>query len=157
MQYWLMKSEPDVFSFADLMARKGRTEPWDGVRNYLARNHMMAMKKGDLILIYHSNCEPPHVAGIATVAKEAYPDSSAWDPKSDYFDAKSPADKPRWYRVDVKGVKALRSPVSLQSLKAEPSLAGMEVVQKGTRLSVTPVREADFLTVLALGKTKIAR
>lgn len=157
MQYWLMKSEPDVFSFADLMARKGRTEPWDGVRNYLARNHMMAMKRGDLILIYHSNCEPPHVAGIATVAKEAYPDSSAWDPKSDYFDAKSPADKPRWYRVDVKGVKALRAPVSLQALKAEPSLAGMEVVQKGTRLSVTPVREADFLTVLALGKTKITR
>ena len=157
MQYWLMKSEPDVFSFDDLMARPAKTEPWDGVRNYLARNHMMAMKKGDLILIYHSNCEPPHVAGIATVAKEAYPDSSAWDPKSDYFDAKSPADKPRWYRVDVKGVKALRAPVSLQSLKAEPSLAGMEVVQKGTRLSVTPVREADFLTVLALGKTKIAR
>lgn len=154
MKFWLMKSEPDVFSFDDLMARPGKTEPWDGVRNYLARNHMMAMKKGDLILIYHSNCEPPHVAGIATVAKEAYPDSSAWDPKSDYFDPKSPSDKPRWFRVDVKGVKALKEPVPLATLKGDAALEGLEVVRKGTRLSVTPVTEEEFVRVLALGKTK---
>ena len=107
MNHWLMKSEPSVFGLADFMKAPKRTTMWDGVRNYLARNHMMAMKQGDLILIYHSNCAPPHVAGIATVAKEAYPDSSAWDPASDYFDSKSPAEKPRWFRVDVKGVKAL--------------------------------------------------
>ena len=132
MKFWLMKSEPDVFSFDDLMARPARTEPWDGVRNYLARNHMMAMKQGDLILIYHSNCAPPHVAGIGTVAKEAYPDSSAWDPASDYFDPKSPAEK----------------------LKADAALEGLEVVRKGTRLSVTPVTEEEFVRVLSLGNTK---
>jgi predicted RNA-binding protein with PUA-like domain len=154
MKFWLMKSEPDVFSFDDLMARPGKTEPWDGVRNYLARNHMMAMKRGDLILIYHSNCEPPHVAGIATVAKEAYPDSSAWDPASDYFDPKSPAEKPRWFRVDVKGVKALKEPVALATLKGDSALEGLEVVRKGTRLSVTPVTEEEFVRVLLLGNTK---
>jgi predicted RNA-binding protein with PUA-like domain len=154
MKFWLMKSEPDVFSFDDLMARPAKTEPWDGVRNYLARNHMMAMKKGDLILIYHSNCEPPHVAGIATVAKEAYPDSSAWDPASDYFDPKSPADKPRWFRVDVKGVKALKETVPLATLKGDSALEGLEAVRKGTRLSVTPVTEEEFVRVLVLGNTK---
>ena len=156
MNYWLMNSEPDVFSFADIMGRRGQTEPWDGVRNYLARNHMMAMKRGDLILIYHSNCEPPHVAGIATVAKEAYPDSIAWDPKSDYFDPRSPAEKPRWFRVDVKGLKALKEAVPLAVLKSDPALEGLVVVRKGTRLSVTPVTEEEFVRVVLLGKTKFS-
>lgn len=99
-QYWLMKSEPEAYSFEDLMAEKNRTDHWDGIRNYQARNFMMEMRQGDALLFYHSSTHPPHVAGIAEVAREAYPDHTSWDKKAKYYDPKSTPENPRWYMVD---------------------------------------------------------
>lgn len=149
-RHWLMKSEPSVFSFDDLMAQPKKTDHWDGVRNYQARNFMQEMKKGDRILFYHSNCDPPHAAGIAEVAREAYPDHTAFDKKSKYFDPKSTKESPRWFMVDVKGVEKLKSPVPLAGLKANKKLAAMKVIQKGQRLSVLPVTKAEFDEVLKM-------
>ena len=151
-RYWLMKSEPDAYSFDDLMAERGRTACWDGVRNYQARNFMMEMKAGDAVLFYHSNAKPPHVAGVARVAREAYPDHTQYDEKSKYYDPKSPADAPRWRMVDVQGVEKLPRPVSLDELKANPRLAGMRVIQKGQRLSVQPVSRKEFDEVLRMAR-----
>ena len=151
-RYWLMKSEPDAYSFDDLMAERGRTACWDGVRNYQARNFMMGMKAGDAVLFYHSNAKPPHVAGVARVAREAYPDHTQYDEKSKYYDPKSPADAPRWRMVDVQGVEKLPRPVSLDELKANPRLAGMRVIQKGQRLSVQPVSKKEFDEVLRMAR-----
>lgn len=152
MKYWLMKTEPDVFSFDDLKKRAKQTEPWDGVRNYQARNFMRdEMEVGDLILFYHSNCDLPAVVGVAEVAKEAYPDSTAWDPKSPYFDSKSTPDNPRWYRVDVKWKEDFKRIVSLQEIKAHPLLQEMKLVQKGQRLSVQPVEKKHFQLIYKMG------
>lgn len=148
--YWLMKSEPDAFGIEDL-ERKGR-EPWDGVRNYQARNFMRDMQKGDLVLFYHSNAQPPGVAGVAEIVTEAYPDPTQFDPKSKYYDPKSPPADPRWSLVDVGFVERFAALVPLDVLKAEPSLTDMRVVQKGSRLSVQPVEKAEFKTVLAMAK-----
>lgn len=149
MNYWLMKSEPDVFGIDDLKARPGQTEPWDGVRNYQARNMMRDdMKVGDRILFYHSNCKPPGIAGIMEVAREAYPDHTAWDPGSHYFDPKSSPDNPRWQMVDVKYIRHLERFIPLDELKACPALADLPLVRKGNRLSIMPVSKEDYEVIL---------
>ncbi len=147
-----MKSEPEAFSIEDLEQR-GR-EPWDGVRNYQARNFMRAMQKGDLVLFYHSNAKPPGVAGVAEIVAEAYPDPTQFDAKSKYFDAKSPSEEPRWSLVDVGFVERFETLIPLDALKSEPTLSKMAVVQKGSRLSVQPVEKAEFKAVLAMAKAK---
>ena len=137
--YWLMKSEPDVYPWSQLIV-DGRTH-WDGVRNYQARNIMRdKMKIGDFVLFYHSNCKPPHVAGIATVCKEGYPDHTAQDPKSNYFDIKATPENPRWIMVDIEPKQDLDE-VSLPDMRNNPSLEGMTLLMKGQRLSVQPVSE----------------
>jgi len=151
MRHWLMKSEPEVYSFDDLV--RDQQTHWEGVRNYTARNFMRDdMKKGDLVLFYHSNAKPPHVAGIARVVREAYPDPSQFDPKSDYYDEGSKRDDPRWLLVDIGPVEKLARAVPLDELKANKKLAKMGVVQKGQRLSVMPVAPAEFDEVLRMAK-----
>lgn len=153
---WLMKSEPDSFSIDDL-ERVQRTA-WEGVRNYQARIHMRDdMKVGDAILFYHSNAEPPAVVGLARVASAPYPDASAFDRKSPYFDAKSKREEPRWILVDVAFVEKLATPVPLDRLREDPALGGMLVAQKGQRLSVQPVLRAHFEHVARIaGATRLA-
>lgn len=154
MKYWLMKSEPDVFSFEDLKARPQQTEPWDGVRNYQARNFMRdEMEVGDLVLFYHSNTTPPGVAGIAAVASAPRPDPTAFDPQSKYYDAKSRLEQPRWVLVDVKYHADLPRPVSLAEMKAMPQLAEMRALQKGNRLSICPVAESEFQAICAAARS----
>ncbi|MDO4776481.1 MAG: EVE domain-containing protein [Cardiobacteriaceae bacterium] len=150
MQYWLMKSEPDVFSLDDLRARPGQTEPWDGVRNYQARNFMREMQVGDQVFFYHSNATPPGIAGIAEIVGAARPDPTQFDPASKYFDGKSTADKPRWDLVDVRFVRAFPALIPLETLKNLPALAGMPLVQKGSRLSVMPVAPEHWQIILEL-------
>lgn len=151
-RYWLFKSEPDVYGFADLQAEPGAVGGWEGVRNYQARNLLRDdVQPGDLVLFYHSRCAPPHVAGLAEVVRGAYPDFTQFDPASKYSDPKSDPDNPRWVMVDVRAVQPLPSPVSLQALKANPALEGMAVVRKGQRLSIQPVSEAHFAEVLRMG------
>lgn len=147
-QYWLVKSEPDVYSIDDL-ERDGATL-WDGVRNYKARNNMRAMRVGDEVLYYHSNAKPPGVVGIARVAREAYPDPTQFDRKSRYFDEKSDPDDPRWWLVDVAFVAKLPEPVTLEDVKADAALSEMELVRYG-RLSVQSVRKAEFERVKKKG------
>jgi predicted RNA-binding protein with PUA-like domain len=147
-QYWLVKSEPDVYSIDDL-ERDGSTF-WDGVRNYKARNNMRAMKVGDEVLYYHSNAKPPGVVGLARVCKESYPDPTQFDPKSKYFDEKSDPDSPRWSLVDIEFVAKLPRMVSLDDIKAEAALSEMELVRYG-RLSVQSVRKAEFDRVKRMG------
>jgi predicted RNA-binding protein with PUA-like domain len=151
MKYWLMKTEPAVFSFDDLKKRPHATDHWEGVRNYQARNYMKEMKRGDGVLFYHSNCDVPGVAGIAEVKREAYPDFFSWDPKSRYFDPKSTSENPRWFMVDVTWKKNFKKTVSLKDLKANPKLKNMKVLQKGQRLSVMPVTREEFEIVSAMG------
>lgn len=150
MTCWLMKSEPDAFSIDDLAARTGKREHWDGVRNYQARNFMREMKKGDKVLFYHSSCPEPGVVGVAKVVKEAYPDFTAFDPESKYFDPKSSPEKPRWFMVDIQFQKKLKRTIALAELKQNPLLEGMQLLRKGNRLSVMPVAESEFDTILAM-------
>jgi predicted RNA-binding protein with PUA-like domain len=148
-----MKSEPDVFSFADLKARPGQKEPWDGVRNYQARNYMRDdMKVGDRILFYHSNTNPPGVAGVAEVASAPYADPTAFDQKSKYYDPKSDPENPRWMLVEVKYKEDLKRLVSLEEMKAMPELSDMRVLQRGNRLSITPVTKLEFEAIRKAGK-----
>ena len=155
MNYWLMKSEPDVFSFEDLKSRPKQTEPWDGVRNYQARNFMRdAMKVGDPILFYHSNTTPPGVAGIAEVASEPYPDPTAFDKNSSYYDPKSHPANPRWVLIDVRYKADLKRLVSLEEMKVMPELVDMRVLQRGNRLSITPVSKAEFQAVVAAARKR---
>lgn len=147
--HWLMKSEPDTFSIDDL-AERGR-EPWDGVRNYQARNFMRdGMRVGDGVFFYHSNCAEPGIVGLAEVVSDAYPDPSQFDPKSDYFDPGASRDNPRWMLVDVGFVRRLKRTITLRELQALPALAEMPLVRKGNRLSVMPVTAAEWKTILAL-------
>ena len=151
MRYWLVKSEPDVFSFADLQAAPKKTTHWDGVRNYQARNTLRdEMKKGDRCFYYHSNAEPSGIAGICEVVREGYPDHTALDKKDPHFDPKSKSDAPTWYMVDVKAVKAFPRLISLAELRAVRALQGMVLLQKGSRLSVQPVSRREWETVCAL-------
>jgi predicted RNA-binding protein with PUA-like domain len=149
ISHWLMKSEPDAFSIDDLKRRK--QEPWDGVRNYQARNFMRdGMRVGDEVFFYHSNCTEPGIVGIARVASDAYPDPSQFDPKSKYFDPGSSRDNPRWMLVDVAFVRKLDRTITLKEMQALPALAQMPLVRRGNRLSVMPVEAADWRTILAL-------
>ncbi|MGB5311697.1 MAG: EVE domain-containing protein [Polyangiales bacterium] len=152
MKLWLMKSEPDVYSIDDL-ARDG-TESWEGVRNYQARNFMREMAEGDLVLFYHSNAKPPGVAGVCRIRCEAYPDDTQFDEKSQYYDAKSKKEDPRWSMVDVEFVEKFDEEISLQAMKDDRALEGMRVTQKGSRLSVQPVDKEHFKRVLKMAKAK---
>ncbi|MFM8566439.1 MAG: EVE domain-containing protein [Gemmatimonadota bacterium] len=145
MNYWLVKSEPDVFSFADLLKAPKKTTCWDGVRNYQARNTLRdQMKKGDRVFYYHSNAEPSGIAGICEVVREGYPDHTAIDPKDPHFDPKSRADAPTWYMVDVRAVAPFPRLVTLAELKGVKGLEQMALVQKGSRLSVQPVTRKEW-------------
>ena len=154
MQHWLIKSEPDVFSIRDLATAPRKTTHWEGVRNYQARNFLRAMRKGDRCLFYHSNANPPGVAGVVEVVREAYPDAAALDPTSDYHDPKATADNPIWSMVDVRLVTMFPREVALAELRGTTSLAGMELLRKGSRLSVQPVTAAEFRTIEKLAGRK---
>ena len=144
-----MKNEPDDYSIDDL--KKDKTEPWDGIRNYQVRNMIRDdMEVGDLAFFYHSNCKPPHVAGVAKVCREGYPDFTAQDPNSNYFDEKATPENPRWIMVDIEPIKEMES-VGLPELKANPSLDGMPLLQRGQRLSVQPVSAEHFAIVCKMG------
>lgn len=151
MRHWLMKSEPDVFSIENLA--KAKTSWWDGVRNYQARNFMMNdMKPGDLVLFYHSNAEPPGIAGIAKVVSSAQPDVSQFDRKSEYFDPKATREKPRWFCVKVGFVHHFKHFISLEELRSTVALKDMLVLKKGQRLSIQPVELKDYSFIEKMGR-----
>jgi predicted RNA-binding protein with PUA-like domain len=152
-RYWLVKSEPDVFSFDDLMAAPARTTSWDSVRNTGARNFLRdAMKLGDGVLYYHSNAEPSAIVGLGEVVREGYPDPTAFDPAHAYYDADSNPDTPTWFMVDVRGVEKLARPVSLPEIKAHPILSQMALI-KVSRLSVVPVTKAEWDLVITVSQS----
>jgi predicted RNA-binding protein with PUA-like domain len=145
-----MKSEPDEFSIDDLVKARKQATPWFGVRNYQARNFMRNdMRVGDGVLFYHSSCPEPGIAGIAAVASAPYPDASQFDPKSEYYDAKSRREDPRWTLVDVKLVKKTRL-LALEEMRAAPALEGMATLRRGNRLSITPVTPAEWKAIMKL-------
>lgn len=151
MNYWLMKSEPEVFGIDDLYQRPGQTEHWDGVRNYQARNMMRdAMKLGDQVFFYHSNCAVPGIVGIMEIVKEGYPDDTAFDPDNPHFDPKSHPDKPSWMMVDVKYRQKFARTISLNELKQHPELADMVLLRRGNRLSIMPVSPEQWQFILGL-------
>ena len=153
MPYWLMKSEPDVFGIDHLAACKDQTEPWDGVRNYQARNMMRdQMKVGDRALFYHSNCAQPGIVGVMEVVREGYPDHTAFDPEAKYFDPKSDPENPRWYMVDMRYVRRLTRTITLAELKtyAEGPLRDMPLLRRGNRLSIMPVTAEQWDFILSL-------
>jgi predicted RNA-binding protein with PUA-like domain len=150
MQYWLMKSEPDEVSIDDVMASQDQTTPWFGVRNYQARNFMRdGMQDGDGVLFYHSSCPQPGIAGLARVVGGPYPDATQFDQDSKYYDPKATQEQPRWISVDVQGTRKTRL-LSLAELRTIPALADMVVLQKGSRLSITPVTPAQWKIVVKL-------
>jgi predicted RNA-binding protein with PUA-like domain len=150
MHYWLMKSEPDEFSIDDLARAAKKTSPWFGVRNYQARNFMRdQMRLGDLAFFYHSSCEVPGIAGIVEIARLAYPDATQFDRKSNYFDPKATRDNPRWFNVEVRLVKKTRL-APLSELRSYPELAGMQLLQRGNRLSITPVDPAEWKFIMGI-------
>lgn len=149
-RYWLMKSEPEVFSFDDLLKAPKRTTGWDGVRNYTARNFMRnAMKVGDHAFFYHSNAEPSAIAGICEIVREGYPDPTAFDKKHDGYDPSSKPADPTWFQVDVRALEPLRRPIPLGELKTRKELAKMALLRMG-RLSVTPVRKEEWDVILGM-------
>ena len=155
LQYWLVKSEPDVFSFDDLAASPKKTTHWDGVRNFAARNHLRAMRKGDLVFFYHSNASPPSIVGVAEVVREAYPDSTAFDAADDHYDPKSKPEDPTWFMVDLKAVKALPRAVGLDELKKTKGLEQMALIRLG-RLSVQPVTPQEWKIVTDLSAKRVS-
>lgn len=152
MAYWLMKSEPDTFSIDDLYNLPGKRDSWDGIRNYQARNFMRDMQLGDEVFFYHSNTKIPGIVGIMTVCKTIYPDHTAFDKNSKYYDPKSTPEKPRWEMVDVKYKRKLQRIISLSELKATKSLQDMPLVKKGSRLSINPVDAKQWEVILKLEK-----
>jgi len=155
-RFWLMKSEPGVYSIDDL-AEAGQ-DCWEGVRNYQARNFMRDdMRDGDWVIFYHSNAKPSGAAGVARICREAYPDAHAWDPRSPYFDPKSTPDNPRWVMVDVCFVEKFAQVLALTAMRADPALADMALLQKGQRLSIMPIAQRHFETIVVLagGKTRV--
>lgn len=151
MNFWLMKSEPSAFSIDDLAKRPLQTEHWDGVRNYQARNMIRdQMQLGDQAFFYHSSCEIPGIVGQIEIVKTAYPDPSAFNPESKYFDSRSTTDNPRWYMVDVKLIKKFHHVISLKDLFQIPQLANMQVLRKGNRLSIMPVTQKEWQTIMEL-------
>lgn len=154
MAKWLMKTEPETFSFADLLSRHERTEPWNGVRNYQARNFMRdQFRLGDEVFIYHSSTAEPAVMGVAEVVREAYPDPTALDPKSPYYDEKShESGASRWVMVDVRAKARFATPVTLKAMREEKTLAGMALLKPGQRLSIQPVTEAEWKRIVTMGQ-----
>lgn len=151
VSYWLLKTEPDCFSIQDLKKQPKQTTFWDGVRNYQARNFMRDdFKVGDKVLFYHSNAKPPGIAGTAEVVKEGYPDFTAFDPKEGHYDPKSKQDDPTWYMVDIKLDTIFPELIPLETLRGVKSLAEMELLRKGSRLSVQPVRKKEYDTILKM-------
>lgn len=151
MNYWLLKSEPEAFSIDDLMGLPKKTDHWDGIRNYQARNFMRDdMKKKDLAFFYHSNCDQPGIIGIVEVTREGYPDYTALEPESKYYDPKSSAEKNPWVMVDVKFKKKFPRTITLKELKENRKLDGMRLLQKGNRLSIMPVTKKEWDLILGL-------
>ena len=151
MKYWLLKSEPDVFSLEDLKNCPNQTEPWDGIRNYQARNLIRdEMKLGDQAFFYHSRQAEPAIVGTVKVVREAYPDHTSWDLSSKYFDEKSSPENPRWLMVDVQFENEFSRPVTLKELRSLPELKEMFLLRKGMRLSIQPVTEEEFRLILAI-------
>jgi predicted RNA-binding protein with PUA-like domain len=151
MNYWLMKSEPDVYGIQHLQRCPNKTDSWDGVRNYQARNMMRdEMQQGDLAFFYHSNCKEPGIAGIMEIIRAGYPDHTAFDPGQKYYDSKSDPDNPRWYMVDVRFVRELERIITLTELKACKALVDLPLVRRGNRLSVMPVTEKQWNFILSL-------
>ncbi len=154
MNYWLLKTEPDSFSIDDLKRAAKQSTCWDGVRNYQARNYMRdEMKCGDQVLLYHSSVQPAGVVGIAEVVREAYPDHTAQDPQSDYYDPKAKPETPIWMMVDIQLRQSFDAMITLDQLRAEPTLVNMELLKKGSRLSVQKVTAAEFKKVVQMAKT----
>ncbi len=157
MAYWLFKSDPEVYGFDHLLAESDRTTGWDGVRNYQARNFLRdSITVGDGVLFYHSNADPAGIAGITEVVRAGHPDPTAFDPESEHHDPKSDPASPTWYQVSIRAVKAIDPPLGLPRLKEISELAGMELLRKGSRLSVQPVTERQWKAIMALagGKPK---
>ncbi len=151
MNYWLMKSEPETFGIEHLQNRPQQTEPWDGVRNYQARNMMRdQMQVGDKAFFYHSNCKEPGIVGIVKIVRAGYPDKSGQNPESKYYDPKASADNPRWFMVDVQLETKFVHTISLNALKQYPPLEGMKVLARGSRLSITPVTKQQWAFILSL-------
>lgn len=154
-RHWLLKSEPGTYSIEDL--ERDQTTCWEGVRNYQARNFMREMKVGDKVLFYHSSATPPGVAGLAEVVREAYPDHFAWDPQSTYHDPRSTEADPVWFMVDVGFVERFPEILPLPELREDPALEGMELLRRGSRLSVQPVSKAHFDHVVKLARKRSKR
>lgn len=151
MQYWLIKSEPTCFGIDDLKKCPEQTEPWDGVRNYQARNMMRdQMQIGDLCFFYHSNCKQPGIVGVAEVVSDSYPDPTAFDPEEKHYDPKSDPDNPRWFLVDMKFIRDLKRLISLEEMRTVTELSEMWILRKGNRLSITPVTKNEWDTILRL-------
>lgn len=151
--YWIFKSEPDVYSIDDL--ERDKVTFWDGVRNYEARNYLRdKVKKGDIVFFYHSNCKEPGIYGICKVVKEGYPDFTQFDSSSKYFDPKSKKENPTWFMVDVKFIEKLKKPVLLEEIKLNPNLKKMRLVQKGNRLSVLPVSKEEYNQIIKMSKSE---
>jgi len=157
-KYWLLKTEPESFSIQDLAKCRQQTTYWDGVRNYQARNFLRdELQVGDGVLFYHSNADPPAIVGTAEVVTAGYPDHTAWDKNDSHYDPKSTPEKPLWYVVDIRLVEIFAEPLPLEDLRAVKSLAKMELLRKGSRLSVQPVTATEYQAVLKLaqpGRTK---
>ena len=151
-KYWLVKSEPEVFSLNDLKQSKNQTTYWDGVRNYQARNFLRdELKKGDQVLFYHSGSENLAVMGICEVVKEGYPDHTQFEPDNDHYDPKADPKNPTWIMVDIKFVNEFKNPVTLEAIRANPKLKNMRLIQRGNRLSVMPVEKSEFDEIFKMG------
>lgn len=156
MNYWLMKTEPESYSIDDLAKEKKKTTFWSGVRNYQARNFMRDdMKKGDLVLFYHSNANPPAIVGVAEVVKESYPDFTSWDENDHHYDPKSTPENPRWFMVDIKLKQKFPESLGRNELTGVKALADMELMRKGSRLSVQPVKKKEFEAILKLASVTL--
>ena len=153
MNYWLMKSEPDVFSIDDLKAKPKRTAHWDGVRNFQARNFIRAMRRGDLAFFYHSSCAEPGIAGVIEIARAAYPDFTSWDANNPYHDPRSRPDRPLWDMVDVRFKRKAKRPIALAELRQNPKLTKMQLFARGSRLSIMPVTPAQWQAILKMEST----
>jgi predicted RNA-binding protein with PUA-like domain len=153
MNYWLVKTEPESYSIDDLARERNQTTYWHGVRNYQARNFLRdSLKLGDRVLFYHSSASPPAVVGIAKVVREGYPDPSALDPASDYYDPKATVDQPRWFMVDLQLESKFPRSIAIDELRAVPALSKMELLRQGSRLSVQPVQKSEFDAIVKLAK-----
>ncbi|HET9962723.1 MAG TPA: EVE domain-containing protein [Nitrospiraceae bacterium] len=152
-RYWLVKSEPEAFSIDDLKRSPRQTTCWDGVRNYQARNYLRSMQPGDGVLFYHSNADPPAIVGLAEVVRKAYPDPTQFDRNDSHFDPASDPEKPRWEMVDIRFVRKFGQALPLDQLRQRAALKGMELLRKGSRLSVQPVAESEWKDILKLARS----